>query len=79
MPLHPLGPLALPTTPSVAGDRVVDLGVRRAAAEAAIRAAAAAPVRHLPAAFLDALHGSWGTPSELLGARTSPVALSAVR
>ena len=72
MPLpHPLS-LPLPSTAAVVEDRVVDLGARRAAAEAAVRAAADAPVRHLPAAFLDALHGSWGTPEELLGVRTPP-------
>lgn len=45
----------------------VDLTARRSASEAAVRAVAAAPVRHLPAALLDALHGSWGTPEEVLG------------
>jgi hypothetical protein len=33
--------------------------------EAAVAAVAEAPVRHLPAALLDALQGSWGTPEEL--------------
>jgi hypothetical protein len=69
--------LALPTSP--ADDRVVDLGLRRSAAAAAVRAVAEAPVRHLPAAFLDALQGSWGTPQELLGARTAPVRLAVAR
>ena len=69
--------IALPTRP--ADDRVVDLAVRRAAAEAAVRAVADAPVRHLPAAFLDALQGSWGTPQELLGVRTRPVQLVVAR
>jgi len=73
----PLHLLVAPT--SATDDRVVDLAVRRAAAEAAVLAAAAAPVRHLPAALLDALQGSWGTPEELLGTRTRPVALAAVR
>ena len=68
---------ALPLAP--ADDRVVDLGLRRAAAEAAVRTAADAPVRHLPAAFLDALQGSWGTPQELLGVRTVPVQLAVAR
>jgi hypothetical protein len=49
-----------------AQDRPVDLAVRREAAAAAVRAVADAPVRHLPAAFLAALQGSWGTPEELL-------------
>ncbi len=69
--------IALP--PCTADDRVVDLGLRRAAAAAAVRAAADAPVRHLPAAFLDALQGSWGTADELLGARTAPVRLAVAR
>lgn len=51
--------------PPAAGDRVVDLAARRAAAAAAVRATAGAPVRHLPAGLLDALDGSWGTPEEL--------------
>ena len=67
MPFDPVPPFALlPST----DDRVVDLAARRRAADAAVRAAAEAPVRHLPAAFLDALQGSWGTPDELLGVRT---------
>ena len=74
MPLHLL---VAPT--SAADDRVVDLAVRRAAAEAAVLAAAAAPVRHLPAALLDALQGSWGTPEELLGAAQQPVRLAVAR
>ena len=73
---------ALPLTAALAAaadDRVVDLGTRRAAAEAAVRAVAEAPVRHLPAALLDALQGSWGTPQELLGARTTPLRLAVAR
>jgi hypothetical protein len=70
---------ALPTFPPTVGDRVVDLAARRAAAEAAVRAVADAPVRHLPAALLDALQGSWGTPQELLGARVAPVRLRIAR
>ena len=70
---------ALPTTAHASDDRVVDLAVRRAAAEAAVRAVADAPVRHLPSALLDALQGSWGTPQELLGARTAPVRLAVAR
>lgn len=80
---HPLDAqgLAVPLTllPTPADDRVVDLGLRRAAAQAAVRAAADAPVRHLPAALLDALQGSWGTPQQLLGARTAPVRLAVAR
>ena len=76
----PLTTLPLTAVPSAAtADRVVDLGTRRAAAEAAVRAVAAAPVRHLPAALLDALQGSWGTPQELLGTRTAPVRLAVAR
>ena len=74
MPLLPL-----PTPVPAAEDRVVDLATRRAAAQAAVRAAADAPVRHLPAALLDALQGSWGTPQELLGARTAPARLAVAR
>ena len=71
----------MPSTalPDSADDRVVDLGLRRAAAAAALRTVADAPVQHLPAAFLDALQGSWGTPQELLGARTAPVRLTLAR
>jgi hypothetical protein len=36
-------------------------------------------VRHLPAALLDALQGSWGTPQELLDRRTPPVRLAVAR
>lgn len=75
MPLTPL-----PLTARPAGeDRVVDLATRRAAAEVAVRSVAEAPVRHLPAALLDALQGSWGSPQELLGARTAPVRLALAR
>lgn len=70
---------ALPTLAPPVEDRVVDLATRRAAAQAAVRAVADAPVRHLPAALLDALQGSWGTPDELLGARTAPVRLALAR
>ena len=70
---------ALPTSAPAREDRVVDLATRRAAAEAAVRAVADAPVRHLPAALLDALQGSWGTPQELLGTRTAPVRLAVAR
>jgi hypothetical protein len=70
---------ALPPAASAADGRVVDLATRRAAADAAVRAVAHAPVRHLPAALLDALQGSWGTPQELLGARTVPVHLAVAR
>lgn len=76
VPLH----AALLTAPAAdADDRVVDLGVRRAAAAAAVRAVADAPVRHLPAALLDALQGSWGSPQELLGERRPPVRLAVAR
>ena len=71
--------MPLTTLPAPADDRVVDLATRRAAAQAAVRAVADAPVRHLPAALLDALQGSWGTPQELRAGRTSPVRLSVAR
>jgi hypothetical protein len=44
---------------------VVHLESLRVRSEAAVAAVAAAPVRHLPAALLEALQGSWGTPEEL--------------
>ena len=72
--------MPLTTSPLLpADDRVVDLATRRAAAQAAVRAVADAPVRHLPAALLDALQGSWGSPEELLGARRAPVRLAVAR
>jgi hypothetical protein len=70
---------ALPTCPPAAGERIVDLATRHAAAAAAARATADAPVRHLPAAFLDALQRSWGTPQELHGVRPGPVRLAVAR
>ena len=73
---HPPGMTGVPTSTD---DRVVDLGLRRAAAAAALRTVADAPVQHLPAAFLDALQGSWGTPQELLTVRTAPVRLALAR
>lgn len=79
MPLTALPLTALPTLATAADDRVVDVATRRVAADAAVRAVADAPVRHLPAALLDALQGSWGTPAELLGARTPPVRLAVAR
>lgn len=75
MPLH----LVPPSPSSPADDRVVELAVRRSAAEAAARATAGAPVRHLPAAVLDALQGSWGTPEEVLGVPPAPVRLAVTR
>ena len=44
---------------------VVDLEALRVRSESAVAAVAAAPVQHLPAALLEALQGSWGTPEEL--------------
>ena len=79
MPLTALPLRTLPVAAPRDEDRVVDLATRRAAAQAAVRAVAAAPVRHLPAALLDALQGSWGTPDELLGARCAPVRLALAR
>lgn len=57
----------------------VDLAVRRSRSQQAVQAVAGAPVRHLPAALLDALQGSWGTPQELLGERAPVVRLAAAR
>ena len=44
---------------------VVDLAARRARAERAIADTAAAPVRFVPDALLEALQGSWGEPDEV--------------
>lgn len=64
-----IGNVTPPRTPLVPFQRdecdVVDLHVLRMGGERAMAAAAAAPVRHLPAALLDALQGSWGTPEQL--------------
>ncbi len=66
-----------PTVPLPrASAEVVDLHVRRMGGQDAVTRAAAAPVRHLPAALLDALQGSWGTPEEL-GLRAPRVRLVA--
>lgn len=81
MPLH-LVPLPLTSSPAAASpaeDRVVDLAVRRSSAHAALRAATDAPVRHVPAALLEALQGSWGTPEEVLGVAAWPVRLAVAR
>lgn len=47
-------------------DQPAELAVWRSRHEPSVRARAAAPIRYLPAAFLDALQGSWGdiTPIE---------------
>ena len=50
---------------------VVDLESLRLRNEQVVGQVAAAPVRHLPAALLEALQGSWGTPEEL-GLATVP-------
>jgi hypothetical protein len=44
---------------------LLDLEAVRLRNEAVVAEVAAAPVRHLPAALLEALEGSWGTPEEL--------------
>lgn len=44
---------------------VADLEALRLRKQSALRAVAAAPVRHLPAELLDALQGSWGTPEQV--------------
>ena len=51
---------------------VLDLSLRRRRAARAVREVANAPVRYLPAALLEALQDSWGSPEEVLG--TSPTA-----
>lgn len=55
----------VPETPSPVRPLVLDLDAHRARREASVAAAAAGPVRHLPAELLEALMGSWGTPDEL--------------
>ena len=63
------------TSPSLAPARarrrpvVVDLEALRLRNERVVAEVAAAPVQHLPAALLEALQGSWGTPEELRLAR----------
>ena len=54
---------ALPAQRTPTG--VVDLGRLRQRGSRAEAAVAAAPVRHLPAALLEALQGTWGSPQEL--------------
>ena len=44
---------------------VLDLVAFRERNEQALAALASAPVRFVPAALLEALQGSWGTPEEL--------------
>ena len=44
---------------------LVDLEALRLRNEQVVAQVAAAPVRHLPAALLEALQGSWGTAEEL--------------
>ena len=44
---------------------LLDLETLRLRNEQVVAQVAAAPVQHLPAALLEALHGSWGTPQEL--------------
>ena len=51
---------------------VVDLEAVRLRNELVVAAVAAAPVRHLPAALLEALQDSWGTPEELGFAPAAP-------
>ena len=60
-------PLTLVPSPRPAAATVTDLAARREATDAAVRAMADAAVRYLPAALLEALQGSWGTPEEVLG------------
>jgi hypothetical protein len=69
------------TTPTVSrGVRmpcwpVVDLTARRVHAEEAIAAVAAAPVRFVPDALLEALQGAWDEPGDL----EAPLHLSVAR
>ena len=56
--------------PSQRSADVVDLHVRRMGGKRVVEAVASAPIRHIPAALLDALQGSWGTPEELGLVRT---------
>ena len=45
----------------------------------AVQQAARAPVQYVPAALLEALQGSWGTPQAVLGAPVVPLRLLAAR
>lgn len=56
-----------------------ELSDRRRRVDLAVRTAAQAPVRYLPAALLDALQGSWGTSQELLGLPVVRPAAGSVR
>ncbi len=56
---------------------VLDLSLRRRRAARAVQEVADAPVRYLPAALLEALQGSWGTPEELLGTSSAAEHLTA--
>jgi hypothetical protein len=51
--------------PSAGTADVVDLHLRRTGGHRVVQALASAPVRHIPAELLDALHGSWARPEEL--------------
>jgi hypothetical protein len=53
------------TVPSAGTADVVDLHLRRTGGHRVVQAVASAPVRHIPAELLEALHGSWGRPEEL--------------
>ena len=44
---------------------VIDLHVRRMGGEQAVQVVAKAPIRHIPAALLEALQGSWGSPEQI--------------
>jgi hypothetical protein len=54
---------------------VADLTARRAHCEQAVALAAAAPVRYVPGALLEALQGSWGELEE----PTEPLHLTLAR
>lgn len=58
--------------PTVALAVPVGLVDRRTRAQDAVRAVVEAPVRHVSAALLEALQGSWGTPEEVLGSAVAP-------
>ena len=59
-------PTSLPVAPPRRRTAVLfDLEALRLRREQVVVQVAAAPVRHLPAALLEALEGSWGTAEEL--------------
>jgi hypothetical protein len=66
----PVDPLSVTSTSRSVSSRrrftvPVDLEAVRLRSEGVVAEVAAAPVRYVPAALLEALQGSWGTPESL--------------